>query len=39
MLVMTEQYLRKQIVKSTGYLEDVFTDTDTGRHNRAFYHI
>ena len=36
MPVMTEQYLRMQTVKTTGHLEDMFTDTHLIRHNRAF---
>ena len=34
--VMAKEYLRQQILKSTGCLEDTVTDTDSIKHNRAF---
>ena len=36
MPIMTEQYLREQIVKSTGHLKDAFTNRDPIRHDRIF---
>ena len=34
--IMTEQYLWEEIVKDTGCLEDIFTDTNSINHNRVF---
>ena len=34
--ISAEQSLREWIVKSTGHLEDIFTDSDSIRHNGTF---
>ena len=35
-LKMAEQYIRRPLMKGTGCLEDIFTDTNSNEHNRLF---
>ena len=36
MMLLTEKYIREQILKGTGHLVDIFTDTNSIKHTRAF---